>query len=405
MLKTLVNQSQRWDNIVYQHATMQAVKTALQQLRPILVIDVYAHLLFRLIFAPDNFIGRMVDNYPPITKVISNHMRIGLTFLDAAIVMIFVIALTQHYLTTKGITNTSLPILTNFIAIYLLLVGKNQIPTYNTTQYLLMSVTVLFSVTTYCWFQKKWVNPDTSPYAYRYLVWAVLIILMSWLLRQLIAIPHFQTTISVLLSKTFFTTFWGLLAVSILSPLLFVFGFALPSELTDDQTTLNTVIANLDAVLSTGHKVLPYPENLYSTYGAFTLFGGIGNTLVISLLLLFATSRKHQKLGLITWFPSLFDDSTLLLAGVPLFLRPLMLVPMLLVSVISQLIGYVAIATHFIQPVVYPTPMNIPNLLLPTIASTTPIRSTLVTVAVFILSIVIYRPFVHRLTEGVSYEK
>lgn len=82
-----------------------------------------------------------------------------------------------------------------------------------------------------------------------------------------------------------------------------------------------------------------------------------------------------------------------------------MLVPMLLVSVISQLIGYVAIATHFIQPVVYPTPMNIPNLLLPTIASTTPIRSTLVTVAVFILSIVIYRPFVHRLTEGVSYEK
>ncbi|CDX66846.1 Protein of unknown function [Leuconostoc citreum] len=34
MLKTLVNQSQRWDNIVYQHATMQAVKTALQQLRP-----------------------------------------------------------------------------------------------------------------------------------------------------------------------------------------------------------------------------------------------------------------------------------------------------------------------------------------------------------------------------------
>ncbi len=268
-----------------------------------------------------------------------------------------------------------------------------------------MSVTVLFSVTTYCWFQKKWVNPDTSPYAYRYLVWAVLIILMSWLLRQLIAIPHFQTTISVLLSKTFFTTFWGLLAVSILSPLLFVFGFALPSELTDDQTTLNTVIANLDAVLSTGHKVLPYPENLYSTYGAFTLFGGIGNTLVISLLLLFATSRKHQKLGLITWFPSLFDDNTLLLAGVPLFLRPLMLVPMLLVSVISQLIGYVAIATHFIQPVVYPTPMNIPNLLLPTIASTTPIRSTLVTVAVFILSIVIYRPFVHRLTEGVSYEK
>ena len=78
---------------------------------------------------------------------------------------------------------------------------------------------------------------------------------------------------------------------------------------------------------------------------------------------------------------------------------------MILVNLMSLAISFIAITTHFIQPIVFVAPDSLPNLLLPTVASTTPIRSLVITVIILIGSVLIYRPFLSHLTLEVPGEK
>ena len=404
MFNRLVNTAQHWDSALYRRPALQAIAIAIQQSIPILAIDVYFRLLLKLAISPDALFANLFSNYPVLPDTITDHSRLILSNLDMAVAMVFVIGLTHHYLTNRGIQNTTLPVITNFIAIYLLLFEKSQLPAYIATQYLLITLITLLSCRTYYWYYHHFM-PNASPFSFKYLIWAMTIIAINLLLHIVCRFPRMLTIISNLLSQTFFTTFSGLLLIAILSPMLFLLGFSLPPELTGNQTTLNPVISNLDAMLTHGLSTLPFPENLYSIYGAFSLFGGVGNTLALNVLLLFAVSKKYKRLGILSWIPSLFDNNFLLYAGLPLFLRPLMLVPMLLVNVSSLLISYIAVASHLVQPVVFLTPNNLPNALLPTLASNTPVRSTILAILIFMLSLLIYRPFIHRLMTEDSNEK
>lgn len=406
MLNRLINTVQNLDEALYHRPFLQAISVAMQQSVPILAIDIYCRLFFKLAISPDALLANIFYDYPIIPDSVSDQLMFIIQNLDVAVTMIFVIGLTYHYLTQKGIENTTLPIITNFIAIYMLLFAKNQSTTNTAIHYLLVTLFTLLSCFTYYWYYRR-LKTTTSPFSLKYLLWATTMISASLLLHIGLHLSSITTIISNLLSKNFFTTFSGLLLISILSPLLFIVGFSLPSELSSNQTSFNAMISNLDKFLTHGLATspLPFPENLYSIYGAFTLFGGVGNTLALNILLLFTVSKKYKRLSILSWFPSLFDNNYLLYAGLPMFLRPLMLVPMLLVNITSMLISYVAIAGHIVQPAIFITPNNLPNMLLPTLASATPIRSTILAILIFSVSLLIYRPFLKRLTTEVTHEK
>ncbi|AFS40089.1 PTS system lactose transporter subunit/cellobiose transporter subunit IIC [Leuconostoc gasicomitatum] len=404
MLNRFINTVQNLDMVLCHRPFLQAISVAMQQSVPILAIDIYCRLFFKLVISPDALFATIFNQHLITADIISNRLMFIIQNLDIAVTMIFVIGLTYHYLTQKGIKNTTLPIVTNFIAIYMLLFAKNQSLTNTAIHYLLLTFFTLFSCYTYYWYYHRF-KITASPFSLKYLLWSIIIISTSLLLHVGLHLSSITTIISSLLSKSFFTTFSGLLLISILSPLLFIIGFSLPSELSSNQMSLNAVISNLDKLLTHGLTNLPFPENLYSIYGAFTLFGGVGNTLTLNVLLLFAVSKKYKRLGLLSWLPSLFDNNYLLYAGLPMFLRPLILVPMLLVNITSMLISYVAIAGHIVQPAVFITPNNLPNILLPTLASATPIRSTILAVLIFSVSLLIYRPFLDRLMPEVTHEK
>ena len=404
MLNRFINTVQNLDMVLCHRPFLQAISVAMQQSVPILAIDIYCRLFFKLVISPDALFATIFNQHLITADIISNRLMFIIQNLDIAVTMIFVIGLTYHYLTQKGIENTTLPIITNFIAIYMLLFAKNQSTTNTAIHYLLVTLFTLLSCFTYYWYYRR-LKTTTSPFSLKYLLWSIIIISTSLLLHVGLHLSSITTIISSLLSKSFFTTFSGLLLISILSPLLFIIGFSLPSELSSNQMSLNAVISNLDKLLTHGLTNLPFPENLYSIYGAFTLFGGVGNTLTLNVLLLFAVSKKYKRLGLLSWLPSLFDNNYLLYAGLPMFLRPLILVPMLLVNITSMLISYVAIAGHIVQPAVFITPNNLPNILLPTLASATPIRSTILAVLIFSVSLLIYRPFLDRLMPEVTHEK
>ncbi len=218
----------------------------------------------------------------------------------------------------------------------------------------------------------------------RYLLWSGFIIMLCVSAHPIVQQSNIQIWLSEILYQPFFTSFIGLLLVALLTPILFVLGLRLPTELMSDQTTLNVVVLNLDTMLSHANVLLPFPENLYSTYGAFSLFGGIGNSLVISILLLFAHSKRHRQLGLISWFPSLFNNNQLLYNGLPMFLRPLILVPMILVSIMSITISYLTIALHLMAPPVFMTPVGMPTILTPTLASNSHLSAIIVTIIILV---------------------
>lgn len=404
MLNRAVNTVQKLDNALIHRPTFQAISAAMQQSVPILAIDIYCRLLSKLAISPDALFVTVFNNYPITPAIITDRLRFIIQNLDIAVTMIFVIGLTYHYLTQKGIKNTTLPIVTNFIAIYALLFVKGPLMVTNGSHYLLITCLVLLSSHSYYWYYRH-LKTTVSPFSLRYLIWSITIISASPLLNFGLHLSRLTSIVSNQLSQNFFTTFFGLLLIAILSPALFIIGFSLPPELISNQTSLNAMVSNLDKFLTHSLSTLPFPENLYSVYGAFSLFGGVGNTLALNALLLFVASKNYRHLGLLSWIPSLFDNNYLLYAGLPLFLRPLILVPMLLVNIMSMLISYIAIAGHIVQPAIFIVPNNLPNILLPTLASPTPIRSTILAILIFSLSLLIYRPFVQRFMTEVPHEK
>lgn len=397
-MNRLVINTYKVDQWLFHFQSAKSIVIALQQTVPILAVNIYLHLLYRLTISPDSLMSYFFNHPLHVAPPIVENIRFGLSLLDGLVIMIFVAGFTFNYLSSQLIHDTSLPILTNFLITYLILSSNNQFSTTNTSQYLLITIFVYFSVKSYTYQRTHFLKNTVSPYDLRNLLWSGMIIGLTVISYHYIGNLHFQSNFSTLLSKNLFSSFTGLLLIAVLSPLMFIIGFPLPSELTDDQTTLNTVISNLDAFLNSTHTNLPFPENLYSTYGSYTLFGGIGNTIIISFLLLFMKNERYKRLGRIAWLPSLFDNNYLLYSGLPMFFRPILIVPSLLVSTLSLLISYVAIALHFVKPVIFITPTHLPNLLLPTIASGTPIRSTILTIIILIMSYIIYKPFVMKLT-------
>lgn len=400
----LVNVAQRWEAKLWQMTAFQSIKTALHQSLPIIIIDIYLRLSVKLILSPNALFVKLFKLDVQPVKPFFDTIMVLLPLADATVVLIYVIALTHQYLTANHYQNTSLPLITNCLAVFLFFGDKNQFPVFNVNQYFVVTLIALLSSYSYTRYAIH-IKHHPNPYSLPYLIWAGIIIILGLFLHQLFRQQLFEFFLSDLWTHRFFASFLGLIIITTVAPILYLLGVALPPELTAPSSNMYGVDRNLTTYLTTAHGALPVPENVYSVYGAFTLFGGIGNALAICLVLLYAASKQQRRLARISWFPTLFDNSYLLFVGVPLFLNPLIFIPMILVNLMSLAISFIAITTHFIQPIGFVAPDSLPNLLLPTVASTTPIRSLVITVIILIGSVLLYRPFLSHLTLEVSGEK
>lgn len=403
MLTYFVNLSHHWESKLWRRPAFQSLVTALQQAMPVIAVDIYLRLAIKLILAPNALIVKLFKINPAPFKTFFAYMVTFLSLADVAAVLIFVAALTYQYLTHLGHRDTSLPLLTNCLAVFLFFGDKTQAPIFSMTQYFVITLITLFS--SYAYHQYCAHYHASNPYSLPYLIWSGMIIIISLFLHQIFRQHVFEFFLSDIWTQKFFATAFGLLIMTTVAPLLYLLGVTLPPELAAPSPNMYGVSSNLHAFLSTGQSALPTPENVYTTYGAFTLFGGVGNTLAICLLLLFSASKQQRHIARISWLPSLFDSSYILFVGLPLFFNPLFIIPMILVNLMSLVLSYLAIWTHFIQPIVFVAPDGLPNILLPSIASPTPIRATIVTVVIFALSVLIYRPFLSHITLEVPHEK
>lgn len=402
MINKIIERTVKWDQFVLKMPVFNAIFSAMQQTLPLLTISVYLHLIINLFLKPDAFFIRLFHLSIKI-PILMQLQDLSLQ-LDLLVLMLFSAIYTGTYLSVRHVFKTTLPVITNFLGTFFLLLGKDKLLSYDSTQYLLVIIIVTLSSESFVHYQKKVSRPNVQPFAMHFLFWAGIILVANRLLQILSPSTFIYQAMSSLSVNVFWTNFLGLMLISFLIPLFFWLGISIPRELLTDQINIPAVVKNLDVVIKNKNGSLPYPTNLYSVYHAFSQFGGIGNTLVLSFLLLFAVSKKRQNLGLLSLVPSLFDQNQLLYFGLPIFLRPLMLVPMLITSVVGTLIGYTAIMTHLIKPATLVTPSGMPNLLLAFLGSNDG-WSLLVVAIIFGLSVIIYMPFIKIQNSETIYEK
>jgi len=402
MIKKIIDVTTKLDNFVLKNRMISATLIAMKQTLPLLAVCVYARLISQLILSPNALFVTLFDWRLRIPAIFQ--LQEMLSLLEVFVLMILSATFTKHYLSVRKVTQTTLPTLTNFLGTYFLFLGKGQTPTYDTSQYLLVILLSFISCESFYFYQKFVSGDNPQPFAVRFLIWAALILLIDVALHFAIQRSVVRSALNTLLSNNFFTTFIGLVIISVVAPLLWWLGIGLPRELINNPSTINAVIKNLDTILTNTNATLPYPTNLYSVYTAFSLFGGVGSTLAISFILLFSVRKKQQHLGMLSLLPSLFNSNQLLYFGLPIFFRPLMLVPMILTSLLGTLIGYTAIVTHLIKPATLSTPNTTPSTLVSFLGSNDS-WSLLIVVIIFALSVVIYRPFIVIETSEVSYEK
>lgn len=402
MINKIVERTVKLDHFVTKWPVCRSIFKALQQTIPLLALSVYLQLILSLFLRPDAFfimLFHLSIKFPMLIELETLSSQ-----LEVLVLMLFSAIYTFNYLSSRHVFQIILPVITNFLGTFFLLVGKDKVISYDSTQYLLVIFAVTLSNESFLYYKRKFGRSNLQPFAIRFLLWASIILVFNIMLQMFSPMTFIYQGMSSLTANLFWATPVGLVLVSLFVPLFLGLGISIPRELLTDQGTLPAVVQNLDAILKNKNSTLPYPTNLYSVDHAFSQFGGVGNTLVLSFLLLFAASKKRQNLGLVSLIPSLFNQNQLLYFGLPIFLRPIMLVPMILTSIVGTLIGYIAIITHLIKPATLMIPNGLPNLLLGFLGSND--GWSLIVVAIIVsLSVMIYMPFIKIQNSEIDNEK
>ena len=169
-------------------------------------------------------------------------------------------------------------------------------------------------------------------------------------------------------------------------------AFALNS-IAEDSFALENLTYAVSHHTTTGLPHLYTLTNLYHSYG---LVAGIGSGLALLVaLLLKSTSFKDKKVSLLSVFPSLFNNGTPLMVGIPVLLNLVYLIPFLLAPMVNMGIAAVALATRLMPAAVYPVPDGTPSLLFAFIGTGGSLRALAVSLLCFAVDVAIFIPFVH----------
>lgn len=146
-------------------------------------------------------------------------------------------------------------------------------------------------------------------------------------------------------------TWWGVLIIVFLIHGLWFFGIHGATIITSFTSAF--VLANMASNVAGGFHVYAGEFN-----NAFTTIGGSGATLGAVLYMAFM-SKSHQlrELGKVAVVPGIFNINEPLLFGLPIVYNIDLVIPFVLAPMTSSMVGYFAIATHFVPKNYCPTTM------------------------------------------------
>lgn len=168
-----------------------------------------------------------------------------------------------------------------------------------------------------------------------------------------------------------------------------VFAF---NSIADDSFALENLTYAVTNHSTTGIPYLYTLTNLYRSYG---MVAGVGAVLALLVaILLVSRSKKDKKVSFLSIFPSLFNNGSPFMVGIPVLLNLLYVIPFLLIPLVNMGIAALALCFKLMPAAVYPVPDGTPSILYAFIGTGGSLRALAVSLLCFALDVALYIPFV-----------
>jgi len=131
------------------------------------------------------------------------------------------------------------------------------------------------------------------------------------------------------------------------------------------------------------------------SFDAYAWFGGSGGTLTLVIAIFLLSKRADYKIvGKLGVGPGIFNINEPVMFGLPIVLNPVMFIPFFLAPLVATSIGYFATMAGLVNPVTQSITWVMPPFLLSFLATAGDWRAPIVTLVCFVVSFLIYAPFV-----------
>lgn len=143
-------------------------------------------------------------------------------------------------------------------------------------------------------------------------------------------------------------SFWGFVLICFLMAFLYSFGIStwvlnpivFPIMMKGIADNMSLVEKGMAATNINTQEVV---------YTGWVAFGGIGYTMPLAILLLFANSARLKAIGRATILPSLFNINEPIVFGAPIVFNPMLMIPMWINGLVMPIITYVVLNMGLVE--------------------------------------------------------
>ena len=134
---------------------------------------------------------------------------------------------------------------------------------------------------------------------------------------------------------------------------------------------------------------------------SFMFMGGAGNMLALIIAIMLVSKRKdYKQISKLGFVPALFNISEPIMFGLPVVMNPILIIPMILVTIAGLGIGYLATILGFMPYTFVATPWTTPPLVGAFLATGGSFGALLSALVTLVVSVLIYMPFVKAMDKA-----
>ena len=134
---------------------------------------------------------------------------------------------------------------------------------------------------------------------------------------------------------------------------------------------------------------------------SFMFMGGAGNMLALIIAIMLVSKRKdYKQISKLGFVPALFNISEPIMFGLPVVMNPILIIPMILVTIAGLGIGYLATILGFMPYTFVATPWTTPPLVGAFLATGGSFGALLSALVALVVSVLIYMPFVKAMDKA-----
>lgn len=208
---------------------------------------------------------------------------------------------------------------------------------------------VMLAFSKFSFFGKDSSLPDFIIVWFDSLIPITLLIFVGWIFMTQTTIDLFDIVVQIFQPlSTISQSFWGAVILSFL--FVFLYSFGISTWVINPITFPIMVKAIADNANMVAHGM--EPTNIFTQevfFSGWMAAGGIGFTLTLAILLLFAKSSRLKSIGRATIAPSIFNINEPLVFGAPIAFNPILMIPFWINGTLIPAIAYLVLKAGWVE--------------------------------------------------------